>query len=72
MSMLRLVAFGIASVLWMGCAMKPVLSHKEYETYCKIQGACEAYLRGKMMQYQQVGGVVVGVMPAPKAAALRQ
>lgn len=70
--MVRLAVIAMVSLLWMGCAGKPVLGTKESDTYCKTRGVCEAHLRGKMMQYQYIGGatggVVVGVMPAPSAA----
>lgn len=68
---MRAILFLVAIIFSCGCAARPVLLEQDYRTSCKTPGACEALLRGKMMQYQQIpgmgGGIVVGVMPAPSA-----
>ena len=54
----------VGGLVFIGCATQPILNNEDYEKYCTKPGACEAYLRAKMLQYQNIGSVVVGV-PSP-------
>ena len=60
----------IAGILFVGCTLQPILNEEDLEKYCAKPGTCEAYLRAKMLQYQNVGPVVVGV-PSPPVPLTR-
>ncbi|MGI9284981.1 MAG: hypothetical protein ACR2P1_06300, partial [Pseudomonadales bacterium] len=60
---MRVLWFVFVGLLLLGCATQPILSDEDYTKYCTKPGVCETYLRAKMMQYQNIGPVVVGVMP---------
>lgn len=51
----------MGGLILVGCATQPILNDEDYAKYCNEPGACEAYLRAKMLQYQNIGSVVVGV-----------
>ncbi len=53
-----------------GCATRPGLAQKDYEKYCAEPGPCATYLRAKILQYQETGSVVVGVMGVPQLRRL--
>ena len=52
-------------LIFAGCSLHPILDEKDYTKYCSEPGACEAYLQARMLQYQSIGGVVVGVKSPP-------
>ena len=62
---MKVLLFIFVGLLLLGCATQPILSEEDYTKYCTKPGVCEANLRAKMMQYENIGPVVVGVMPAP-------
>ncbi len=55
----------IASLLSIGCSTHPVLSQEDYAAHCNPPGVCKGYLRARIMQYNSMGPVVIGVMPPP-------
>lgn len=55
----------VGGLIFAGCSTQPILKEEDYAKYCSEPGACEAYLRARMLQYQNVGGVVVGIKSPP-------
>ncbi len=55
----------IVSLLSIGCSTRPVLSQEDYAAHCKPLGVCKGYLRARIMQYNSMGPIVIGVMPSP-------
>jgi hypothetical protein len=62
----------LVGLVFVGCAAQPMLNEGDYAKYCTEPGACEAYLRAKMLQYQNIGSVVVGVKSPPSPLARDQ
>ncbi len=62
---MKVLWIAIGGLILVGCATQPILKDEDYAKYCTEPGACEAYLRAKMLQYQNIGSVVVGVNPPP-------
>lgn len=62
----------VLGLVFFGCTTRPILNNEDYAKYCTKPGACEAYLRAKMLQYQNIGGVVVGVKPPPPPPPLEE
>jgi len=62
---MKVLWIAVLGLVFVGCATQPILKDEEYAKYCTEPGACEAYLRAKMLQYQNIGSVVVGVKSPP-------
>ncbi len=62
---MKILWIAVLGLVFVGCAAQPILKDEDYAKYCTEPGACEAYLRAKMLQYQNIGSVVVGVKSPP-------
>ena len=62
---MKVLWIAVLGLVFVGCATQPILNDEDYAKSCTEPGACEAYLRAKMLQYQNIGSVVVGVKSPP-------